>query len=48
MASNRTAARRLPPSHGDGEMIRLTALQLAIIASIESGPRGEQSPRTST
>lgn len=42
MTSTRTTARRRPPAHRDGEMIRLTALQLAIIASIESGPRGEQ------
>ena len=42
MSRTKTAARRRPPAHGEGEMVRLTALQLAIIASIESGPRGEQ------
>jgi hypothetical protein len=26
----------------DGELVRLTALQLAIVASIESGPKREQ------
>jgi DNA-binding PadR family transcriptional regulator len=30
------------PSSAEGELIRLTALQLAIIASIESGPKREQ------
>jgi DNA-binding PadR family transcriptional regulator len=35
-----TPARRRAPA--EGEMIRLTALQLAILVSIESGPRREQ------
>ncbi len=39
MAAKKTATR--PPAE-DGELIRLTALQLAIIASIESGPKREQ------
>jgi DNA-binding PadR family transcriptional regulator len=30
------------PSAEEGELVRLTALQLAIIASIESGPKREQ------
>ena len=42
MSGTKTRARRVPPAHGDGELIRLTALQLAIIASIESGPKKEQ------
>ena len=33
--------RTRPPAE-EGELIRLTALQLAIIASIESGPKREQ------
>jgi len=42
MARKKTGTRRQPPAHGNGELIRLTALQLAIIASIESGPKREQ------
>ena len=33
---------RMRPPAAEGELIRLTALQLAIIASIESGPKREQ------
>ena len=33
---------RMRPPAEQGELIRLTALQLAIIASIESGPKREQ------
>ena len=39
MPAKKTTTR--PPA-ADGELIRLTALQLAIIASIESGPKREQ------
>ena len=39
MASKKARTR---PAAADGELIRLTALQLAIIASIESGPKHEQ------
>lgn len=42
MAVKKTNTRRRPPAHRNGELIRLTALQLAIIASIESGPKREQ------
>ena len=42
MASRTQTARRLPPARAEGELIRLTALQVAIIASIESGPKREQ------
>lgn len=33
---------RMRPPAEEGELIRLTALQLAIVASIESGPKREQ------
>lgn len=39
MAAKKT---RMRPPAVEGELIRLTALQLAIVASIESGPKKEQ------
>lgn len=35
-------ARKKQSKSAEGELIRLTALQLAIVASIESGPKREQ------
>lgn len=41
-ATKKKTSRSRGRTSGDGELIRLTALQLAIVASIESGPRREQ------